>query len=64
MKKGNPGNSHKTMMIMISIIVIVTALSFIGVYHVVSNKIVDNNMNVMTELTLHDRNAIGSERKN
>ena len=60
MRKGNPSNNYKLLIIMIVVFAIVAGLTFFGVYHVVSNKIVDNNMNVMTELTLHDRNAIMS----
>ena len=43
---------------MISIIVIVTALSFIGVYHVVSGQILDYNTKTMTEMTIHDRHSV------
>lgn len=58
MKKGNPGNTHKTIIIMIVVFAIVAGLTFIGVYHVVSNQIVDYNTRTMMELTLHDRNSV------
>ena len=58
MKKGNPGNTPKTIIIMIAVFAIIAGLIFFSVYHVVSSRIVDNNTKIMTELTLHDRNSV------